>query len=538
MIKTCVFLAWDGEKACQDVIDKAQSNIDNLLKSNIQTVLDALDDKMTTDSVVVYSGYAPFFNTDNEDCADTSKQSWAYSEWWWITYYFRTALTLTIERRKKFNTLVENINKAIKEVVEANDGKKNYRIAYSDWGQWPGIVDGQMCSPSDDGHYPNDKQPNMQFFKPNTYNVATPGHDEFKKRELNSSMDEFPALYQRHLDHEQKRAEQLAALSLDEVYGSVLYHSNNPRSEVLHKLDPRAPLPAGCPGDGSPDPPLGIGLPDTFLENFHPNMNGHESMAATALQTLVWKRAKILGKDSCEATEKDEILCWSSLGTTDQPYVSHGLLNETYKDFCNNQVDPEDNTINWKVEHKFKNDTYEEHDFSIKLDNGAKDFDKQDCLDTFEKLINSCDTDEGSNPMHWKSGGRYTKGDYTYEINPRWYRPFRTKADGECNSHYKFLYSDYDISGSGWAGSDAGQDTILPAIKGCLGLGVTKFNFQYCANRDDCAGWEWKLSFRTPVFVKARCFGGDYKVAKKAGGYHHKYSGSGYDDAGCGGSDA
>lgn len=32
MIKTCVIMPWDGESACQTLIDKAQDNIDTILK--------------------------------------------------------------------------------------------------------------------------------------------------------------------------------------------------------------------------------------------------------------------------------------------------------------------------------------------------------------------------------------------------------------------------------------------------------------------------------------------------------------------------
>ncbi|KAK8004549.1 stm1 domain-containing protein [Apiospora arundinis] len=526
MLKQCVFLAWDGEKSCQDVIDKAQSNIDSILKPNIQQVIDALDDKVNDNGVVVYAGYAPFFNTDNGDCGDSQKQNWAIFAWKW-RYFFGSPLSLSIERRKKFNTLVENINKAIRETVESNDGKKKYRLAYADWADWPGIVDGQMCSPNDDGTFPNSKQPNMHFYKRDTRVKGVTIHDGLKKRDLNDTT----AISDKQT---QWYASDLGAIASDDLYESLLYQSRNPRAEALHLLDSRAPSPAGCPGDGLPNAPLGIGLPDSFARNFHPNSNGHESMAAFALQTVVWKRAQMLGKDACKVKKTEEIICWSDLGTENQPYAGKDLLDDNRKDFCENHVKPENGQINWKAEWKYNKDTYEEHDFYMKLDNNAKDFNKDDCLAAFDKIINSCDTDESANPMHWKHGGRYVRGDYTYEINPRWFRPFQTRADGECNGVYKFWFADYDISGSGWNGRDSGK-AFLDALKGCMGLGVTRYNFQYCANKADCQGWEWHVNFRTPIWV-GRCFDKNYKAAKKVGGYHHKFKGSGYDDAGCGGS--
>lgn len=130
MIRDCVFLPW-SESKCEEVLTKAQSNINNILKPNIRKVLDALEDKMRKDSIVVYNGYAPFFNTDNEDCG--TKQKWALVEWKWSSFARTPAIPLTIERRKRFNALVDDINRAISDVVAEYDGKKKYRIAYSDW---------------------------------------------------------------------------------------------------------------------------------------------------------------------------------------------------------------------------------------------------------------------------------------------------------------------------------------------------------------------------------------------------------------------
>src|SRR5436190_14854621 len=110
MIKTCIFLPFQGEAKCQAVIDKAQENIDTILKPNLKEILLALNDKMNKGSVVVYNGYAQYFNTDNEACA--TDQEWAFPK------LFFTPLRLTVDRRKKFNILVVNINTAIQEVVD------------------------------------------------------------------------------------------------------------------------------------------------------------------------------------------------------------------------------------------------------------------------------------------------------------------------------------------------------------------------------------------------------------------------------------
>lgn len=60
MIKTCVFRPFSGEQACTDVIAIAQKNLDNILKGNLEQLLEALNDKMNDNSIVVFNGYAQF----------------------------------------------------------------------------------------------------------------------------------------------------------------------------------------------------------------------------------------------------------------------------------------------------------------------------------------------------------------------------------------------------------------------------------------------------------------------------------------------
>lgn len=63
-------------------------------------------------------------------------------------------------------------------------------------------------------------------------------------------------------------------------------------------------------------------------------------------------------------------------------------------------------------------------------------------------------------------------------------------------------------------------------MKGCLGLGITKWKFNYFDKPDE-DGNEWNATFRTPIWVNARCFQNN-KVVMAAGGFTD----------GCGGNDA
>lgn len=73
MIKKCVMVPFDGEDTCTAVINKAQTNIDTILKPNLKQILLELDGKMAKDGIVVYNGYARYFSTANEACANDQK---------------------------------------------------------------------------------------------------------------------------------------------------------------------------------------------------------------------------------------------------------------------------------------------------------------------------------------------------------------------------------------------------------------------------------------------------------------------------------
>lgn len=68
---------------------------------------------------------------------------------------------------------------------------------------------------------------------------------------------------------------------------------------------------------------------------------------------------------------------------------------------------------------------------------------------------------------------------------------------------------------------------MLPNTKGCLGLGVSRWNWFYFPQGADENGYEWVVRFRTPVFVNNRCFKNN-KVAIGSGGFHNGCEGSGW----------
>jgi hypothetical protein len=449
---------------------------------------------MTESSVVVYNMYAQYFNTDNDACSVS--QSWAFPK-----LYF-SPLKLTIERRKKFNTLVANINSAIKEVVDdvAKNGNVKYKIAAADWDPWPREgVSGQFCDPTSTGRYPDKSQPDLQFFKPDTY-VNPYFHDELWK----SSKPE-----------EERKTMETIQRSTD-IYSSLLWKSADPSAEALHKLDRRAPAPPRCPGDSSFFT-FSLGIPDAFGKYFHPNENGQETISAFALESMIEARAEVLGVEGRSCQVPDEFKCWQKEGR--KGYANPEQLNANYKKFCD-QVTVPDHTVGWKSEVSYAEGTPDEHSFLLDLSSKASSFDKDECLESFERIINGCDGNDDQNPMNWKFGGRYVRGEYTYEINikrdNRPWPPIR-EAYGACEGWYKVFYSSYKLHGAGWSTWDKGEDTIRPSMKGCLGLGVTKWRFEYY-DEPDKDGMEWGLSVRLPIWVRSRCFKNN-KVARASGGF-------------------
>lgn len=143
-------------------------------------------------------------------------------------------------------------------------------------------------------------------------------------------------------------------------------------------------------------------------------------------------------------------------------------------------------------------------------------------------IINNCDGNDPNNPMNWKFGGEYKRGDYTYQVDPQrdsrhW--PVPTEAGGDCVGWYHGVYSGYELHGYGWSSYDYGQKTLLPEAKSCIGGGLSSWTFEYFDSADD-DGNEWKATFSTPIWVRQRCFNNN-KAQFAAGGFTN----------GCGGND-
>ncbi|KAF4844204.1 Lipase [Colletotrichum siamense] len=519
MIKMCIMIPFYSEDQCNQVIAKAQENIDTILKDNLKQILEALDAKMAEDGIVVYNGYAEYFNEETDACTD--------DEIWYIPKKGPfTGLKLTKERRKKFNALVRGINDKIKTAIEEVKDSVSYKIGFSNWDPWPrNGVDGQYCSPSSTGEYPDKKQPDLQFFKLDTH-VEPYLHDELRRREAEAA---------EALQSEEVRRK-VEALKTRSIYESVLYKSPDPRAIARSKLDARAPEPPGCPGDDNPDTVpfpynklwdyFGLGAPDSMGKLFHPNEEGHRTIASFAMAKIVDLRAEILGVKSDTCTPSEKFTCWS--GTGSKGYASVKRLDEHYGKFCDG-VSPSTGSGEWTGKESYDKGTPDEHEFVVKLAEGAGNFDKALCKEAFARIIHGCDGGD-HNPLNWKYGGEYQQGLFTYQINiKRDNRPPLIKEPyGSCfGTWYPFEASSvYKLKGkfrAGWSTWDWGQKTLLSNARSCVGGGLTQWKFKYYDEPDE-DGMEWESSFRTVVWV-GRCFKNE-GVQKAAGGLTNGCSGT------------
>lgn len=490
IVSTCIFLPFQGEDACQRVLDKAQENINTILKPNIREVLTALNSKVKDKGLVLFVLYAQYFNTENDDCAE--KQDWSFPPLAAVT-----GLKLTIERRKKFNDLVKNINLAIMQVVTEyqKDPSINFVVTHVGWDIWVReAVKGQFCVPGTSLEYPDPKQPDLQFYRP-TLGDRESDHDDLRQKNMIS---------RKVLNETEVEEDEVA------VYKSLLYNSVNPAAYAMNALEPRAPTPPGCPGDGST---FGVGLPDRWGKWFHPNELGHQTIASFAMEAIITYRSNMLEIQHPICKAANQFACNSHYNTGNR-YLSTKLLVETVKTYCEGVLPRKGN--HWSDERVFYKDTPEAHMFGIYTRAGQAEFTTEQCLTAFERIIHGCGP---RNPMNFKLGGYWYLGPFRYVLKPigkirPW--PMIEEPYGKCRGYSDgHEMSTYTLYGAGWASWDRGEETIYRTMSDCIGWDVTSYKFNYF-DRPDKNGYEWKMQVHWPDHVMS-CFRYD-KVQQEAGG--------------------
>ncbi|GAB1203988.1 hypothetical protein APSETT445_002636 [Aspergillus pseudonomiae] len=505
VLKDCIFLAYN-EKSCESAIKRAKTNAEYILEPALESILVELEKHMNPNSgVVVFASYAQFFHdldTETDDCA--RHNNWAFPA---IGGPFNS-LPVDLRRRKEYNELVKITNMGIEKTIDKmRERGVKYRLRFADWDGWASEprVAGQFCWPGSTGEYPDPEQPNLQFFKPDTKKKAI--HDEVKKRDMTVGNGQL---------------EPAVSYGANGSLYDPLDTSANPATEAIHLLSDRNPVTrdeGGCQAFLDKRS-WGSKLPNRWGKWFHPNDKGHLTIASFVLNEIISARALFLDVPNpiCDDEERDHFSCKGNgkKGDLLSHYVQSHVLDETYQTYCNEVKPPEDQP-NWQDERVFYKGTPEEHKYSISLTKGAIQFSKQECLNSFLKIIHGCDLYRPENPLNLKHGGSWKKGRYTYELKVGRIRrpwPVRTPS-GLCEGWYKGLWSRYTVRGRLWASLDHGQE-LRDQAKKCVGGGLTSWSFKYF-DRPDETEMEWEAQFSTPIWVLARCFRND-KVFLSVGG--------------------
>lgn len=117
-------------------------------------------------------------------------------------------------------------------------------------------------------------------------------------------------------------------------------------------------------------------------------------------------------------------------------------------------------------------------------------------------ITDECDS--ADNPLNWKHGGEFDArkdSGFRWVIEPLYERPPPPKAPlAGCNLWWKGIGNEVDIWGAGFANSDFGGEKLLGALKGCMGLTLSRWWFTYNElgkpNKD---GIEWNAGGFYPI---------------------------------------
>lgn len=319
---------------------------------------------------------------DGED--DCIGQDWALAEFWKWRFDLGLGLKLTKDRRIRFNKLVGNINNVLRGIVEEYQVDPRYdrlNINFVDWSMWPAKAPRARCAtPRATASTQTPSSPELMFFKPNTKRIPPRAGLGLEVHDVDGGLID---------DGESSRKPQQQGkpldLSMGHFYDSPLYKSPNPDSVARAELDPRAPNTPTCPGDND----WKLDIPDSLAKWFHHNVKGHAVLASFALKNVAIFRAKMLnlpGADVCKLKPRDDMTCHGS-DPSKKAFVTWFVMDDRVKEWCNDQIKPPANTINWERKHVFHPDTPDEFEVVFRLTNGTSAFNKAHCLESYARLV-------------------------------------------------------------------------------------------------------------------------------------------------------
>ncbi|KAF2865137.1 SGNH hydrolase-type esterase domain-containing protein [Massariosphaeria phaeospora] len=280
-----------------------------------------------------------------------------------------------------------------------------------------------------------------------------------------------------------------------------------------------------------------LGLPDTIMQNFHPNEVGVLMQVTAVLEHVLPQKAKIDGtgnshKGACKrrtsaaapsstqsptespsaspTPKEDKVDCLSphkNEGGARHMYLSRNALVNQVDKFCAEIDGKSDN-----LQRTYDEDQYVGVIFYLEtIDNAIS---KDECKEKLMKVVDCKYESNTANPMDWKYGGRIETEKYNLQVEASGDRTVNRYASDDhsplqkpvakCNWGYKVFYDDFTISGAGFLDGGWGKD-MQKNIDSCAGGSLENWKFDY-HNKPDGEGFEWKAS-GTTIIGKGHCFG-------------------------------
>jgi lysophospholipase L1-like esterase len=157
VLNSCVYQFYmAGEAQCEDAIQEARSSIEDpaRLYTNITAVLEASKFKLGKDGVIVVTGYARFFGTEDKICDNVTWAVWSALEYekQYLRQQMRTAL----------NSLVSSTNDVLRNATKA----AGPRVLFVDYDADIEKARGRYCEPNVQEPEPNRLE--LAFYEWNT----------------------------------------------------------------------------------------------------------------------------------------------------------------------------------------------------------------------------------------------------------------------------------------------------------------------------------------------------------------------------------
>lgn len=257
-------------------------------------------------------------------------------------------------------------------------------------------------------------------------------------------------------------------------------------------------------------------LPDSILQNFHPNDLGASYQAQTVLASVFTAyevMQKVGAEDSCSASDappnntppsepqKEDLRC-ADVNLSPKSYIRRESMEEHATRFCDEQKITKAGTY----EAYYDGESYNGAIIRVETDQTIS---AADCKYRLFQITNGC-VPAKNNPMNWKYGGELTVGKSLYKINiiglanGRWTGPDNSplqKPLYTCRYMKAPNEKVFQIEGAGFANAPQAKE-LRDQLEKCYGKPAQISVFQQ--GRISEKGMEWFVSGLGP-YDKKEC---------------------------------